>query len=158
MNGLNRNGMNVQEARNRLKNLNLLEKCQQSLKENEKILIGFNVGQLYNKGEGIDERKLKHSKKSYSVYSPGYTKKKKAAGKYQGFIDLSFLGDYYKGWKIVINKNKFSLQAGDVIKNGFNLTAGFREWYGKFEGLQPGNFEDFKENYFLPTLKKLIEN
>lgn len=147
--------MNILEAKKRL-SLNLLKEASiKALQENEKTAIGYNIGQLYNAGEDSEGKKLKRSNKPYSGYSKEYEKKKKKEGKYQGFIDLHFIGKYYKGFKLFISGNKWGVGAAPAVKGGFDLTEGFREWYKGFEGLNDRNFKEFKEKHFMPTLKKL---
>lgn len=126
------------------------------IKTFEKLLIGYNIGQLYNGGLNAKGERIKHSKKSYSVYSKAYTRKKEKAGQYQGFIDLHFLGSYYKGWVLKFDKEGFYVQAGKVLIKRFNLTEHFRDVYPDFEGIIPDNLAEFTDKYFKPEFQKLV--
>ena len=129
------------------------------MQENQNIAIQKNtIEQLYNKGIDIEGVKLKNRLKDYPIYSKRYTKKKTAAGLYQGYIDLHWSGELYKNWELKINndENKFSLNTKPYIKNGKDISWVLRGWYGKFEGLTNENFDEFKKKV-IKSLKKNYE-
>ena len=127
-----------------LENIQALQKrfgtvFQDVIKENSGFILNLQRKQLMQ-GIDIEGKNLKHSDKPYPVYSPGYTRKKKKAGKYTGVINLNFEGDYHKGFFVTVeNFKEAQINAPEAIVNGFNLSEGFREWYGNFEGLTEQN-------------------
>lgn len=130
---------------------------QKTIKANSEFILNLQRKQLMQ-GIDIEGRRLKHSQKSYSVYSKGYERKKKKAGKYTGVINLNFDGDYHKGFFVTIKDfDEAVINAPEAIVNGFNLSEGFREWYGNFEGLTDQN-KKIAIEYMKSSFFKLLYN
>jgi hypothetical protein len=98
--------------------------------------------QIYERGEGADGGRIRPLDRTYDVYSSMYEAYKSELGKYQGHVDLSLSGEFLRSWKIVYFDDGLIIQAGDVQRDGKNLTAELRFRYGEFEGLQEGNLDE----------------
>ena len=92
-------------------------------------------------------------------YLEGYEKRKRKAGKYQGYVDLSWTGDYLKGFQVLYLYQKIILEGKDIILNrGSNLSDHLKEFYGnEIEGLTKANLNTIA-SVIKNTLIKLYRN
>ena len=139
---------------------NLIVIFQETITENEEYIKKLQQRQL-DKGVDIFDLKLQHAYKTYPVYSKGYEKKKRKAGKYRGVVDLNFQGDYRKGITVEFeNPETAILQAPEAVVNGFNLSEGLRKWYGYFEGLTKDHLDstiDYLKSIFLKKCRDILK-
>jgi hypothetical protein len=97
--------------------------------------------QIYEQGILPTGDPIRPLDKTYPVYSSMYELYKTQLGIYQGHVDLSLTGQFLKSWSMHYYADGFEIKAGNVQRDGKNLTEELRWRYGDFEGLTDENLD-----------------
>lgn len=115
------------------------------VKSFEKQIVNMvTKGQIY-KGNMPDDTAIRPLDKTYPVYSSIYEMYKSQLGKYQGHVDLSLSGQFLQSFHIDYESDGFTIQAGERVADGDNITETLRFRYGDFEGLNDANMDKLVE-------------
>ena len=113
--------------------------------------------QIHRKGQMPDGSKIRPLDRTYPVYSSMYEAYKSQLGLYQGHVDLSLTGEFLKSFHIKYHPDGFEILAGDVRRDGKDLTSELRWRYGDFEGLTEDSMDRLRA-MLLPVLIQKLRN
>jgi hypothetical protein len=117
--------------------------------------------QIFDRGEMPDGSKIRPLDRTYPVYSSMYEAYKSQLGKYQGHVDLSLTGEFLRSWSVTYFKDGIEIKAGNVQREGKNLTEELRWRYGDFEGLSETNLDKLRgmvRDAFQNRIRQIIES
>lgn len=121
-----------------------------ALNDNSEAIVKINTDRLYSKGTDNEEVLLKNKKASYKVYSPGYTKKKKRLGLYNGHVNLKLSGEYLDSFELEANDTVVDI---DVNPNNADLDAILQTLYGmNIQGLTVKEWALVVDRFIIPRL------
>ena len=118
---------------------------------NKRDLIAINIANIYSEGKGSEGQKLERNDKSYSIYSPGYTKFKKKLGLYQGHVDFHLTGGLLESIDVVLEDNTVVFTA-QKINGSWDIISLYTEKYGDFLGLTDDEWKDVTETILVPAI------
>ncbi len=122
----------------------------ESLRENADEITSINTLRIYETGKDSEDKKLKNKYASYPVYSPGYEKKKKRLGLYNGHINLLLSGNYLGSYDLESTDKVVTI---DVDPSNADLDQVLTDLYGlDIKGLSPKEWALVTVDFILPKL------
>jgi hypothetical protein len=120
------------------------------LNNNSEAIAKINTDRLYTKGKDSEDKPLRNKLASYKVYSPGYTKKKKRLGLYNGHVNLKLSGEYLDSYELRANESIVEI---DVNPGNADLNAVLQYLYGlDIQGLTEKEWNRVVSTFIIPRL------
>jgi hypothetical protein len=137
----------IKDISNKLKSLNVMAELDLVLQELQGVIVGMNKEQLSLGYDAQHSQLQDYAQESYAGFKVDVVGSRAPLGT----PDLKLSGDFYNGFKIILNASELIITSDDI------KTLQLEGKYGDIFGLDSNHLEMLSISYILPKLQQRIK-